>query len=166
MTSTVPMSKARDMLVSVADSILRTEDEHRKSESDSLTAEDIERALTLASEMVRKILGSVADETLINETRRELEARYFTTVARYFVLDDDTGHVNWLPKRKPDIDWRFWKRYSDFLQNQKYHDIRQPMKGDAKYCHVRLLDPKKPNGELADSVSSAAQARSAAAESA
>lgn len=37
------------------------------------------------------------------------------------------------------------KRYSDFLSNQKYHDIRQPLKADSKYCHLRLLNPKKPN---------------------
>ncbi len=37
------------------------------------------------------------------------------------------------------------RRYSDFLANQKYHDIRQPLKGDRKYCLVRRLDPDNPN---------------------
>jgi hypothetical protein len=38
------------------------------------------------------------------------------------------------------------KRYSNFKLNQDYHDIRSPLEKDLKYCHVRLLDPAKPNG--------------------
>lgn len=35
-------------------------------------------------------------------------------------------------------------RYSDFSQNQKYHDLRNPLKGDKRYCHVKKLDPDNP----------------------
>lgn len=35
-------------------------------------------------------------------------------------------------------------RYSDFVQNQKYHDLRKPFKADKRYCHVRKLDPDNP----------------------
>jgi hypothetical protein len=36
------------------------------------------------------------------------------------------------------------RRYSDFVQNQKYHDLRKPFKADKRYCHVRKLDPDNP----------------------
>jgi hypothetical protein len=35
-------------------------------------------------------------------------------------------------------------RYSDFVQNQKYHDLRRPLKADKRYCHVKKLDPDNP----------------------
>lgn len=35
-------------------------------------------------------------------------------------------------------------RYSDFMQNQKYHDLRAPLKADKRYCHVKKLDPDNP----------------------
>jgi hypothetical protein len=35
-------------------------------------------------------------------------------------------------------------RYSNFLVNKKYHDIRRPLKSDKKYCLVRRLDPDNP----------------------
>ena len=35
-------------------------------------------------------------------------------------------------------------RYTDFAQNQRYHDLRKPLKADKRYCHVRKLDPDNP----------------------
>jgi len=35
-------------------------------------------------------------------------------------------------------------RYTDFMQNQKYHDLRNPLKTDKRYCHVKKLDPDNP----------------------
>ena len=32
-------------------------------------------------------------------------------------------------------------RYSDFLQNRKYHAIRKPLEGKPEYCRIRFLDP-------------------------
>lgn len=36
---------------------------------------------------------------------------------------------------------RLAARYSDFRQNQKYHDIRTPLHTDEKYAKARYLDP-------------------------
>jgi hypothetical protein len=38
------------------------------------------------------------------------------------------------------------KRYSDFKQVKKYHDIRKRLATDQRYYHMRLLDPNKPKG--------------------
>lgn len=35
-------------------------------------------------------------------------------------------------------------RYSNFVQNQKYHDLRKPLKEDKRYCHIKKLDPDNP----------------------
>lgn len=39
---------------------------------------------------------------------------------------------------------RLSARYSDFLQNSRYHQIRKPLEEDERYCRVRYLDPSKP----------------------
>lgn len=36
---------------------------------------------------------------------------------------------------------RLRKRYVDFKENQKYHQIRKTLEGDEKYCWKRFLDP-------------------------
>ncbi len=33
------------------------------------------------------------------------------------------------------------KRYSDFVENQSYHNLRKPLMKNKKYCKTRLLDP-------------------------
>jgi len=35
-------------------------------------------------------------------------------------------------------------RYSDFIINQRFHDLRMPLKSDRRYCHVKRLDPDNP----------------------
>lgn len=41
---------------------------------------------------------------------------------------------------------RMKKRYSDFAQNKKYHDLRKPLEDDERYCKKRFLDPAKTAG--------------------
>lgn len=41
---------------------------------------------------------------------------------------------------------RLANRYSDFLQNAKYHQIRRELEKNPAFCRERLLDPSKPNG--------------------
>lgn len=38
---------------------------------------------------------------------------------------------------------RLTERYTDFVQNQKYHRVRKQMEQDASLCYVRYLDPEK-----------------------
>lgn len=39
---------------------------------------------------------------------------------------------------------RLDKRYDDFLQNGKYHDLRRSLESDERYCRERYLDPGNP----------------------
>lgn len=33
------------------------------------------------------------------------------------------------------------KRYSNFKENETFHQVRRPLERDTRYCHVRKLDP-------------------------
>jgi len=35
-------------------------------------------------------------------------------------------------------------RYKDFVINQKYHNLRKPLKNDKKYCYIKQLDTDNP----------------------
>lgn len=35
-------------------------------------------------------------------------------------------------------------RYSDFVRNQRYHNLRVPLKADKRYCHIKKLDQDNP----------------------
>lgn len=37
-------------------------------------------------------------------------------------------------------------RYTDFVQNKRYHDIRKSLRSDERYVRTRLLDPNNPMG--------------------
>ena len=39
---------------------------------------------------------------------------------------------------------RLKERYSDFVENKRYHDLRRPLATDAKLCNIRYLDPGNP----------------------
>lgn len=41
---------------------------------------------------------------------------------------------------------RLRKRYSDFKENQKYHELRKPLESESKYCNKRYLDPSQKSG--------------------
>lgn len=38
------------------------------------------------------------------------------------------------------------ERYSNFVANQRYHDVRQPLEGDRRFCYPRPLNAKNPGG--------------------
>lgn len=40
---------------------------------------------------------------------------------------------------------RLRDRYADFLANQRYHNLRQPLEAEPALCHTRLLNPENAN---------------------
>lgn len=36
------------------------------------------------------------------------------------------------------------QRYSDFIENNHYHEIRRPLESNSQYCYTRLIDPNNP----------------------
>jgi hypothetical protein len=47
------------------------------------------------------------------------------------------------------------ERYSDFRHDAKFHSLRKPLLGDARYVHSRFLDPGNPKSGRKDFYSSA-----------
>jgi hypothetical protein len=45
---------------------------------------------------------------------------------------------------------RCQRRYSDFKQNQRFHDIRKPLLQDRRFVHPRFLDPGNPRSQKKD----------------
>lgn len=84
---------------------------------DELTVEIIRRKVAAVVAMLRSENGAVAldEEQLV----RELEARYTIHIGSWAALDDDQGHLPWLPDRRGEIQWRFWRRYERFLREEK-----------------------------------------------
>jgi hypothetical protein len=78
------------------------------------TMEEIALAAAAVVEMLGK-LGTVLDkEDLI----RHVEAAVNVSTGIPTVLEDDTDHQAWLPKRRSDITWKFWERYKWYLLNE------------------------------------------------
>jgi hypothetical protein len=50
---------------------------------------------------------------------RELEAELNVFQPEAASLDDNHGHLEWLPGRRDSIDWRFWNRYVRYLQEEE-----------------------------------------------
>jgi hypothetical protein len=76
-------------------------------EDQALSRDDLENAADQAIEVVEK-QGHAVDRGLLVR-RLESEVRIF--VGEGDVLTDTSDHVDWLDRRRPEIDWTFWKAY-------------------------------------------------------
>lgn len=50
---------------------------------------------------------------------REIEAKCSIYIEAATILEDSTNHLEWLRDAKPGIDWKFWKRYRRYLDEEK-----------------------------------------------
>lgn len=134
----------------VADAILRSRDEDLRRAGEMLGREDIAEAMQQAVEVALAMKTITRESVPIpegteSELVRELEARYFTTMEMGTVLDDSAGHIPWLPDRKAEIDWRFWHRYSRFLEEERHLPINTLARLEQLTDQVlgRLEDPSR-----------------------
>lgn len=80
----------------------------------ALTPEDI-RAVVL-----RTVVFLEADDVDVEAIVGHLETVFQTIIGQPRILQDgDTAYEPWLPKRKTEIDWRFWDRYHQYLLTEK-----------------------------------------------
>jgi hypothetical protein len=68
---------------------------------------------------VHSMLSGRGDVIDLAALRREVEHRVRVWQAPSTGLDDDKGHVEWLPSAKAGIDWQFWNRYRRYLEEVK-----------------------------------------------
>lgn len=77
---------------------------------------------------------------------RELESMFSISVYGWKTLDDPHGHEAWLPAKRAEISWGFWRRYRQYLEEEKawapavvgeVDDLTDDILG-------RLEDPERP----------------------
>ncbi|NMG20916.1 Z1 domain-containing protein [Brasilonema bromeliae] len=84
--------------------------------NDEVTDELIREKVNLALKMIQ-LQGSNENfdpDTLI----WDLQSRFTVRMAQATILDGEE-RVDWLPKRRDSIEWRFWKRYERYLLEEK-----------------------------------------------
>jgi len=55
----------------------------------------------------------------VEKLAKDLETRFNVWVGQETVLQDVRGHEPWLPDRRGQIGWRFWKRYERYLEEDE-----------------------------------------------
>jgi len=107
------------------------------------TPEIIEKKVDLVLLMMQAegSADSVDRDRLIRETESRCEIWWGTAT----VLDNKTNHTVWLPSRKSQIDWKFWKRYERYLMEEKKFSEQSIMTLDTLTDRVleRLEDPRR-----------------------
>jgi hypothetical protein len=80
---------------------------------------------------------------------RELESRFsITFLGNIQILEDRaTSHIVWLPEKRSEIEWRFWKRYERWLQAKRMSE--NAIRGIDEFTDIilGLLENPKRNGE-------------------
>src|SRR6266511_3671777 len=84
------------------------------SDVQSPTPEIIRQKVRLVITMLRADTpGLHVDE---DELVRDVESRCNVWVPAAATLDDPHGHMDWLPAKQAQINWRFWERYRLYLE--------------------------------------------------
>jgi hypothetical protein len=114
----------------------------------------IAKLLLMAKQpLTRKIIEDIVDVVLRlepNITDREqmiriIESDFSISVADGSMLAEDSGHLPWLPTKRGSLEWDFWRRYSDYLLQQKSWSSKVVTKLDILTDQVldRLEDPER-----------------------
>ena len=81
--------------------------------TDSPTPDDLERIVGVALNMIGELHPGLAVDG--RHVLRAVEASVSVFVGDASVLGDDRGHEDWLNRRRPEIEWRFWNAYRRHL---------------------------------------------------
>lgn len=83
----------------------------------SPTPEIIEKKVDLVLAMLQAEGNS--DSVDRDRIIREIESRCEIWRGTATVIEDKKNHIDWLPNRKSQIEWKFWKRYERYLMEEK-----------------------------------------------
>jgi hypothetical protein len=76
----------------------------------------------IASVAVSTVTITAPDSTKVQidegKLVRELESMISWTIGQEFVMDSNENHVDWLPSRRSEIEWRFWDRYKRYISEK------------------------------------------------
>lgn len=107
------------------------------------TPETIQKKVNLVLAMLQAegYPDSVDRERLI----REIESRCEIWRGKATVLEEKKNHIVWLPYRKSQIEWKFWKRYERYLMEERSFSEQSIITLDELTDHVleRLEEPQR-----------------------
>lgn len=76
-------------------------------------------AIRAAIDSVLPALGQDGKSIDVEKLAKDLETRFNVWVGQETVLQDVRGHEAWLPDRRSQIPWRFWKRYERYMEEDE-----------------------------------------------
>jgi hypothetical protein len=131
--------EADKMIITIALQILRKDD--------SPTTETIRTTVRHVMKMFRD-MDRYSDEGNVQEDQlvREIETLCDVYVPTVSTLDDMRDHQEWISSRRAGIQWRFWERYQQYLDD----DLRMPPQAVRRLDDVtnqilsRLENPQRP----------------------
>ena len=105
-----------------------------------VTTEEVERVV----DQVLMILPDVATER--EHLIREVQAACNVFVPGPTVLNGNDDHLDWLPDRRADISWRLWRRYQQYLEDERSWVPQATYRLDDVTDQIlrRLEDPTRP----------------------
>lgn len=122
------------------------------AKSEPCTSEDlrqfVEREVTRVKEFwlagIRQVVEAPQGSTVLvvpsNKSFRHVKITNDETAIPVKLTDED--YEGWYDYKK--LTGLLRSRYSDFVENQRYHTQRKALEGNPKFCQVRLLNPKNP----------------------
>jgi hypothetical protein len=109
-----------------------------------VTSDEIRAAL----EAVLAMLGPLHPDVEFDLARleRDLEAVLNIFQPEGLSLEDMSGHLDWLPTRREDIEWRFWDRYLRFVREQESLPplVLERLETTTTQILRKLEDPRRP----------------------
>lgn len=84
----------------------------------ALTPDIIRSQVQAAASLVELTTGTTLRAEEVPNLVREIESLFNAWIGTPQILEDDTGHLPWLPDRRDSIEWRYWNRYRTYLQQE------------------------------------------------
>jgi hypothetical protein len=81
--------------------------------SSSVTPQQIEDAVTQM--LYVPYFASIDRDTLV----REVQAIYNIRMDEFRIIEKEESRLPWINEKKAKVDWKFWNRYRDYLQDEK-----------------------------------------------
>lgn len=120
----------------------------------------IEQARNICIELLRKIKNPTTTDinhsidsvltilpAIIQEREKlfnYLSATFSVFSDEYRILDNDSGYAPWLKTKKSEIKWRFWNRYSSYIQKKISPDTLNKLDNLTDDILDRIGDPSLP----------------------
>jgi len=99
---------------------------------------------------VFKDIARIGPENVLISERPAMDVRLGSGSKALPVTVDEKDMRKFYPYDYRQLTAELRKRYSNFKENQDYHNLRKKLKSKKKYCFIRSLDPSSPKSAKKD----------------